>query len=362
MSILHRYTLILLLRNFLVCLGIFVSLFVIIDFFDRIDNIIAAGGTLWTTLEYFIFKIPQIVTLMMPLAMLVTTLFTFGMLSKNSEITSMRACGLPILYIAKPLFISSLVLSAIVILLNETVVPFTARRVREIYNIDIQRKDERGTYSQSDFWLRKDDRFIAVDTFDSRTDSMLGLTILDLNDAFKIERRIDAKEAKFVDKDLGWAMNQVKETRFKADQVTLSETLPAFPLNILDDPKEFYDVKTDPATMSFRALRRHTKQQASQGVNTARLKTDLYEKLSFPLVTFIICLVALPFALKPARSGSLAVSFIAGLCIGFSYYVVHSYSIALGHSELFPPFIAAWTANVLLGAVGIVLNIGAEAP
>lgn len=362
MKILHRYILSSLIRNISLCLLIFTLLFLMIDFFDRIDNIIGAGGDVWASIQYFLYKIPLVVNLMLPLATLVATLFTYGLLSKNSELTAMRASGASIFWLARPLFILSLALSFFSMLMNETLVPLCTRRVSEIYNIDIQRKDQMGAYSQSEFWWRNNDRLVSIDIFDSRTNEMHGISIFDLDDSFDVARRTDAKEGYWIDPTLGWSMRGVTEYQFFPNREMSVESFPGLPLAITVGPEEFYDVKTDSKTMSYRSLRKYIKKQAANGVPTVRYQTDLHEKLAFPFVTFIACFVSLPFALKPARSGSLAVSFIAGLIIGFTYYVVHSYSIALGRAEFLPPFIAAWTANVVMGCVGMFLNLGAEAP
>lgn len=112
-SILHRYILMNLLRNLGLSLLLFTLLFLMIDFFDCIDNIMAAGGTFFSSLLYFIYKIPLTINLMLPVAMLVTTLFTYGILSKNSEMVAMRAAGLSVFWLARPLLFLGLGVSII---------------------------------------------------------------------------------------------------------------------------------------------------------------------------------------------------------------------------------------------------------
>ena len=89
---------------------------------------------------------------------------------------------------------------------------------------------------------------------------------------------------------------------------------------------------------------------------------DLQAKISFPFIILVVSIVSLPFALRPARTGSMAFSFLAGLFIGFSYYAIHAFSVAMGRAELWNPFLAAWMANVVMLFVGTVLNLGAESP
>ena len=114
--------------------------------------------------------------------------------------------------------------------------------------------------------------------------------------------------------------------------------------------------------MSYRRLSKFIREQKANGLAVSSYYADLYEKIAFPCVSFIVVLVSLPFALKPARTGSMAGSFLAGLVIGFTYYAVHSFSVAMGRAEMYPALLAAWMANILLGVIGVILNLGAESP
>ena len=362
MKILYRYLSSLLLRNLFLSLIAFTALFLVFDFFDHIDNILPEDAALWMIVEYFLLKIPSIVSLMLPVSMLVATLFTIGMLSKHSEITAMRASGLTVFWIARPLFVFGIVFSLIAILLNETLVPYSAQKSNEIYAFDIKKRQEKGTYNQSNLGWRNGNSFFSVGMFDSRNNSLNDLIRFDLTDTFDPIRRINADSADYLIKNLGWTMHNVTEFRFFQNGATETHSNTPLPLNISSVPSDFYDLKADPSLMSFRQLRSFIRTQTANGVSTQSYLPDLYEKFSSPFLVLIVIPVVLPFALKPARSGSLAVSFFAALIIGFSYYVVHSLSLALGRGEIWPPLLAAWMANIVMGIVGAILLSGAEAP
>jgi lipopolysaccharide export system permease protein len=114
--------------------------------------------------------------------------------------------------------------------------------------------------------------------------------------------------------------------------------------------------------MSYRELRRFIKDQKRNGISTTQYLPDMHSKLAFPFVIFITGLVVLPFTLRPARSGSMAFSSLSAIFVAFTYYAVDSFSISMGRAELLPPLLAAWMANILMGIVALVLNLGAEAP
>jgi len=373
MKILHRYVLQLLLKNLALSLLALVFLFLIFDFFDRIDNILAEGASVGTTLLYFLCKVPLMLSLMFPVALMVSILFTIGLLSKSSEVTAMRASGVTVWSVALPVFFTGLALSGIAFGLNEALVPYSQKRASQIYNIDIRKKDARGGYSQNDFWWRTGATFYSAQTFDSSTNELSGFSSFEIDPQFDIQRRTDAERVRWVNKNLGWNMLSIDEYRFGSRPTTSAGAPPSaptieqrsfhsLPLPIQETPNDFYEVKSDPYTMTISQLRRFIKRQRQNGLDVSGYLPSLYEKFSFPFVNFIIALVVVPFALRPARSGSMAGGVLAGLIIGFSYYAVHSFSLALGKAELIPPGLSAWLANILLGFVGSILLLGAESP
>lgn len=362
MKILHRYILQLEVKNLFLSLMVLILLFIVIDFFDRIDNILQEQVSVGLIAQYFLYKIPVAISLMLPAAMLISTLLTFGILSKNSEFTAMRAAGLQILWLARPVLVVGLFVSLFSIAFNETVVPYSTMRVREIYNIDIKKKHEKGAYSQTDYWWRVGNQFYSAELFDSRENRLHNLSRFTVDNTFRVTQRTVAGSVSWLNPALGWSMHQVQEYSFKPDGEVLSVAHNSLPLPIDNQPKDFYRVKTDPDSMSYSDLKRFIEEQAQNGVQVLSYLADLYAKISFPFVNFIIVLIALPFALLPSRSGSMATSLLAGGMIGFSYYVVHSFSISMARAELWPPLLAAWMANAMLGLVGVILNLGAESP
>jgi lipopolysaccharide export system permease protein len=363
-SILHRYILRQLLVNFAISLGVLVTLFVIFDFFDRIDNIVAERASIFLTIHYFFLKVPLMISFMLPVAVMIATLFTVGLLSKNSEITAMRVAGLRVRWIVSPILLFGIILSFIGLLFNEKVVPGAQRRVREIYNIDIRKKDQRGGYSQADFWWRYKDTFYSSRIFDSRTDTLLGFSSFKLNKNFQIIERVNADKVPYIDSILGWTMINVERYRF-TPQTPVTPILQEFatlPLPMLKPPSDFYNMETDPHTMSYGELKTFILEQQRNGLATSGYLADLYEKISFPFVAAILPLIVIPFSLLPARKGNMAPAIMAALAISFSYYAIHSFSVALGRAELIAPMLSAWLANLLLGLIGSVLLCGTEAP
>lgn len=362
MKILHRYILSQLLRNFLLTAGVFTLLFMVVDFFDRVDNVFGRGADLLTIFSYFAYKIPFTINVTLPVAMLVATLLTIGVLSRKSEITAMRAAGVSIFWVSRPVFALGIIISVVSLFLTEMVTPFTQRRVKEIYDIDIKGGRSKEGYNRTNFWFRNKRDFFSVDMFDSRRNALIGVSVFELDKNFKVRRRTDAREATWINAALGWSMKDVEELKFEEGQTLERLTHKAFPLPMNETPRSFYNTGVDAFTMSYRELRKFINRQDQNGIPIASYLPDLYAKFSFAFINFIIPLVVLPFAIRTARSGNLAGSAVAAAIAAFSYYAVHSFSIALGRAELWPPLLSAWMANLVLGLCGVILFLGVESP
>ncbi|MCB0322964.1 MAG: LPS export ABC transporter permease LptG [Bdellovibrionales bacterium] len=361
LTLLERYLLRQFFGVFFICLFAAVSLFLVFETFERMRVFVKEGSTVLHAVQYLLYKVPLILHLMTPVAVLVATLLSVGRLSQLSEITAMRACGASILSLAKPLIAAGALISVLMFLAGETVVPWATQRVEDIYNLDIRKRDEKGKFSRANFWYRDRSTFYRIGFYDSTSSMLQGISILEIDPNFKLQRRIDAEQATW-DKNpqIGWTMSDVTETRVREDGTFAVERYAKLPLIIKERPSDFYDMRREAETLSFAELGRYIEKLRNEGVPVTRYLVDQASKLSFPAVNLIVVLVAFPFALIPARSGSLSMSFMAGITIGFGYHVVHAISTSLGAAELIPVLASAWSANIILGSIGGYLVAGAE--
>lgn len=358
--VLHRYLLRQFVFSFLGCLFAFSSLFLVFDFFDRVRIFIREGSTVVQALSYLLFKLPLMVHLMTPIAVLLGVLMAVGRLSQLSEITAMRACGVSVFWIAKPLIGAGLVISVLMFLMGETIVPWSTEYVEQLYHVDIKKKVESGQFSRENFWYRADDKFYSISLYDSRSAALTDLSIFEMDPNFQVLRRIDAPEAEWVSPRIGWSMRDPVEIGFLKNGRIRMEKFRRLPLVIRERPSDFYNMQLSPESMSYTALGTYIEKLQDEGVPVTKYLVDRAAKISFPLVNVLVVILALPFALIPARSGTLTRSFVAGASVGFAYYVVHGVSLSLGSAELLPVIPAAWAANIVFLCIGTYLMAGAE--
>jgi lipopolysaccharide export system permease protein len=114
-------------------------------------------------------------------------------------------------------------------------------------------------------------------------------------------------------------------------------------------------VQNPPEIMSFFELRAYVQKLQETGHQAGKYIVELYSKLSFPLVHLIMALVAIPFALVSPRSGGRALGIAIAIVISVGYWLVHYMAVAFAKADLLPPFLAAWTANVVFAGLGTAL-------
>src|SRR4051812_27067122 len=103
MRILSRYIAAAWLRLLALCLGSFVSVYLVLDMMDKIPRFLRAGGAMRDILRFFLWKLPEIVGQTASFSILMATLLTLGLFSRNSEIIAMRSCGVSLVRISMPL-------------------------------------------------------------------------------------------------------------------------------------------------------------------------------------------------------------------------------------------------------------------
>jgi|GEM_PF-237720 len=361
LPMLQRYLLRQFLSTLMVSLLVATTVFLVFDFFERVQVFFREDASIFQALSYVFYKIPLVVQLMMPIAVLVSILLSVGRLSQLSEITAMRACGVNLFFLARPLIYAGVCISVLMLISGETVVPWSTKQLEDLYQFEIQKKAEKGRMSRSNFWHRSGDRFYNIDFYESSAATLYGLSVYQFDpQSFAPTKRIVSASATWKGNHIGWVMQNAVEYTFEADGRTLQSKFDKLPLVIPERPADFYARRTSAEALNFRELRQYITKLRGEGVPVSNYEVELQSKLSFPVINVILVLVAFPFALLTARSGTMTKSFVAGVSVGFAYYVVHAVSMSLGSAELIPIIPAAWTANILLGSLGGYLILGAE--
>jgi len=356
--VLPRYVLTEFLRLFGFCMLGFIAVYILVDFFDRFGTYLKYQTSAGTVLRYFLFKVPLIVTQLVPVATLGGVLLGLGTLARHNELTAMRASGVSTLQIARPLIFTTLVLSLGILAWNEAVVPYSSERFRRIENVEIRNRPEKALLDDTGVWFHGRAGIYNIEQFDARRETIVGLTVYEFTPGFELARLIEVPTARWQTDH--WMLEGAIERRFDRDGNVLTRNLGAGEFTLPDEPQEMKVIEKEPEELSFRRLRHHIRELSRKGINVTESLVDLHLKLAVPFIPLAMVLIGVPLATRNPRRRPLAAVIGIGLAVGFSYWVLLALSVSLGHGGAIPPVIAAWTANGVFAVLGAFLFLGAE--
>jgi len=349
------------LRVFLLgVLGLMV-IFYISTFIDLVDKLFRGDTTTTMLLRFFYFQTPLFMYYVIPMAVLVASLVTFGVLAKNNELMVMRACGISLYRTAAPLVVFGLAASALLYGLQERVLA-PARREADRLERVIRKwpalsspLDRRwavgadGSMYHYDFFDSSGNRFSRLHVYrlDPRSWTLRGMTFSRDAAPFRALDPADGGLIRWTGRQ-GWERSFGGAARAR-DHTAVQYTAFAEKEFWLEPPTYFRSEIPDADMMTYGQLRDFIGRLQGSGSDAARYVVALQRKVAFPLTTIILTLLAVPFAATTGRRGALY-GIGAALAIAITYRIAESVFGAFGAGGLLPPVLAAWAPNLLFGA------------
>jgi LPS export ABC transporter permease LptG/LPS export ABC transporter permease LptF len=364
--ILDEYVMGSFLRNFVLVLGSLVSLFLIFTFFELIGDIIKYRTPLVTVGDYLVNLIPFILYNVTPICSLVAVLITLGTFSRTSELTAMKATGTSLYRIVAPMLVVAVLLSAALFAFDEAYLPAANRRQDALLSV-IKGKPAQ-TYLRPDRkWMSgqtvsanggeaQPTRIFYYQFFDPDHDIFANLTVFEFQPGtFNLTRRIFASSASWDSKVNGWVFENGWQRTFSSDSVATYEPfqISTFP-EIHEQPSYFKKEDRQSQEMSYAELSSYITDLKQSGFDTTRLRVQLNRKIAYPLITLVMAILAIPFALSAGKRGSLA-GMGAAIGVAIAYYVVLGIFENLGNVNSLPATLAAWSPDILFATVGTYL-------
>ncbi len=334
-------------------------LFLIFTLFELMGDIIRYRTPLVTVGDYLLNLIPYILYLMTPLCSLVAVLITFGALSRSSELTAMKATGVSLYRVVAPVLVIAGMLSLALFAFDELYLP-TANRRQEALLSTIKGKP-------SQTFLRPDRKWISGQTngsgdprrifyyqfFDPDKDVFANLTVFEFQPhTFTLTRRIFAGSVRWEPSTRRWVFSDGWQRTFAGETVASYNTFntASFP-EIHEAPSYFKKEERPSQEMSYDELSRYVSDLEQSGFDTTRLRVQLNRKIAYPLVTLVMAILAIPFALSTGKRGNIA-GLGAAVGVAIAYWVVAGIFENLGDVNSLPAVLAAWSPDLLFAMAG----------
>jgi lipopolysaccharide export system permease protein len=330
------------------------SVFYISAFTEYTEKVLKGAAT-WTMLwTFLLYQTPQYFYYIIPLSVLLATLVTVALLTKNSELIVMKACGISLYRVALPMVAAGIVAGVTIFMLEQTVLGPANRKAESIRHVMRGGSPETFDVFTRRWVMGPDGDIYHYGYFDPREHKFTSLWIYEFNaDMTRLTRRTFAQRAAFVEGatwqvEEGWTRD-FTNTGDEIPFTSFTKTRKVF------EPASLFTTESpDPDFMSYTQLRAYTERLRASGLDVVKQQVALWRKLSFPFVTLIMTLLAVPFAVTIGRSGAMAG---IGVAIGIAivYWTTISVFAAMGAGGVMAPALAAWAPNLLFGAGALYL-------
>lgn len=313
------------------------------------------GASFSSVVKIFVYGLPGIIMWTFPMSMLLATLLTFGRLSSSSEITAMKSCGISFSRIAAPAVFLGVVITVTAILFNEHVVPWANTAYNNVVYYEIQGNTE--LKSQDHIIVKeitgdKIQRLIYAREYKASDEVLEGVTMQVFDEDGKVTHVENATFAEWRNDE--WVMHDGMIYDISDDQRTHTMKFDRQILPVKASPRQIVreQKKTEELTMS--ELKAQIEIMKAQYANTAKLETELYQRISVPMASLIFALIGVPLGLQPTRTPS-SMGFALSVVIIFLYYAIMTLANAIARGGAIPPIYAVWIPNVIGLIAGFIL-------
>ena len=334
--------------------GAFVTLLLVFTLFELLGDILRNGISVLTVGAYLLNVTPYFLYYpITPMSMLLAVLVTFGLLQRSNEITAIKATGISLYRVIVPVLFASALVAGVLFASDQLYLPYTNKRQDELRN------RIKGKPAQT--YLRPDRKWIFgqhydiyyYQLFDPDRDTFGGVTVFQFDpNTFEITHRITAERAIWRAPMDRWVYEQGWERSLNGSAIENYRRFEAatFP-QLTETPVYFKKEVKQSSEMNYDELRSYIHDLEQSGFDVVRLRVQLHKKIAYPLITLVMAVLAIPFALSAGKRGTLA-GVATAVGIGVFYWTISGLFEAMGNLSQLPPSVAAWSPNLVFGFVG----------
>lgn len=336
------------------CLATFAALLALFWFFDLMAELGDTGRGQYRTAQamlYVTLQLPSRLYELMPIGALIGGLLALGQLHASSEYTIFRASGLSQWRIGAVLLQGGLILALLTLMCGEWVAPRAMQYANEMKlaatNTLLAREFRSG------LWVRQQHSFINVrEVLPNK--NLRDITVYRFSKDRQLSEVMRAKEGHAARDDV-WTIHDVSITHFK-EQTALTRHIATLEWESGITPALLSTLLVKPEQMSLQELYQYIGHLQQNQQKVARYKAAFWNKVSYPLVSLVMLVLAIPFAAVNRRQGGAGARLLGGILIGLSFYLVNKVSVYVAQqgdsagpaSALIAPLLFVSIASVLI--------------
>jgi len=354
MKIINKYLLKEITLNVLLVMVALIAMFSFFDLIQELDSLGTGNYGLSKVLLFVLLSAPGHVYDVMPVAVLVGTMYSLGQLARYSELIVLRVSGISVSDIAFLLLKIGFIFTIITFLIGELITPLSEKmaqsmRIRATDSVVAQE-------FRSGLWVKDGNNFVNAEEVLPDA-SLLNIHIYEFDQNAKLLKTRSAKSGEYFKGK--WHLKEVSETTFNADTVKVQQ-LPELNWESLIRPELLSVLLIMPEKMSALNLYSYIQHLSINKQKTTRYEVALWAKLIYPLACLVMVVLALPFAFGQQREGNASSKIFIGIMLGVCYQILNRVFSHLGQLNDWPPLFSAISPTILFFAAALIMLYFAE--
>lgn len=344
-------------RDFLLYLAMivasFLMLLLVFTLFELLGDILRNQISPLIVAEYLVNVAPYFLYNVTPLSILLAVLVTFGLMERSNEITAIKATGISIYRIVVPVLVMCTILAGGLFFFDQFYLPHANKRQDALRN-EIKGKPPQTYLNPDRKWIfGQHSNIYYYQFFDSDRDQFGDLEVFQFDPSnFQMTRRVYADRAHWDDRLGRWVCTQGWERDVRGSAIADYRTFEVSTFSMLSEQPSYFKKEVKQSSeMNYEELRRYIHDLQQSGFDVVRLRVQLQKKFAFPIITLIMAILAIPFALSAGKRGVIAgVAVAVGVAV--VYWTVSGLFEAMGNISQLPPMLAAWSPDLIFALLG----------
>ena len=353
---LNRYMFKEFIKGLIISLVILVFIYIIIDLFEDLGKYLEHHASILTIMEFYLYQSIPYAILLLPVAAMLGTFYSLGLMARNNELISLKTSGIPMVKIFLIFPIIGLLLVIASFVTNEYLGTWANHNLRSVREVKILKRKKRTFRMRNFFYLSPYGKLYRIRSLDVASGKIIGFYLWDVDDQLRIRRTIVARSGSY---NGSWKLYDVTERIFNEDSEELNHydtlrtgLIPETPEELAKSPKPMLEMQTGELFYEIRRRR-------LTGADVKEEAVEFNYRFSSPFINLILILMAIPFALRLKRGG-LALGIGIGIIVAFIYWGLIQTFRAYGIGGMMSPFLSAWFPNFIFGTIVIISYLGIE--
>jgi LPS export ABC transporter permease LptG len=359
MKILDRYLLKLFMLPLGVCLAAFTMIWIVIDLFNHFGDFLQGEVSAGAMVQYYLLLIPASLNFLVPASLILAEMYCLSRLTRNNELTAMRASGLSLFRLMRPFIATGLFAALAMLAVNETVGPHAAYLTEQF--VRSQKRDDKMSvyrYSPLPYQNPAQYRQWFIGEFNARTYEMRNVEVVQQDEHDRDLFKITAPLVQWLDgrwwfSDLNIQFYDEFNNPRGAPRMEKGREMPDF----TETPQDFLNEALDPKFLGAVQLARYIRHQGGvSGKTLVRYRVDLHYRLAIPWSALVVTLLGLPIGSQTGRRGAIH-GVLWCMVLFFATYVLISVGLHAGKEEWIPAWLAGWGPLCVFAGYGVAVAL-----